>query len=328
MNKASYSIVLLSAGMLWAACKPNTQPPRDAYDQQLAEKLPLASYETRQKVREVLRHTLNHLAFIEGGTFTMGDWGAVGEDNVWRPYFPPTAQEDKAHEVTLSNYSLGKYEVTWEEYDTFLLATGRPVVRRETNLMGEKIEERPREPYQQDPTGFTYIKKPAEDRWQDAKDYCLWLGEITGLSFDLPTDAQFEYAARNRGKKWLYPTYNGKFIGNNDPLYKRLDRFGTAVGTQLPANPLGLYDIGENAKEWVNDWYSPTYYSENPEITDPQGPTAGTEKIVRSLGVGGSLSFSFSRISQPEKHEDGYLVTNGFRCVVNSPTPVTLEIPQ
>ena len=85
--------------------------------------------------------------------------------------------------------------------------------------------------------------------------------------------------------------------------------------------------MGENAPEWVNDWYSPSYYSENPEITDPQGPTSGTERTVRSLGVS-SLAFSFSRSKAPEIRKDGYLVTNGFRCAVNSPAPVTLKIPE
>lgn len=258
----------------------------------------------------------------------MGDWGAVGDDGVWRPYFPPAAEEDKAHQVSLSSYTLGKYETTWEEYDTFLLATGRPIILRATSPgEGILLEEKERSPYEQDPEDAWYIKKPAMDRWQDAKDYCLWLGELTGQPFDLPTDAQFEYAARNRGEKWLYATHDGKPVEYGDPYYERLDRFGAPVGTQLPPNPLGLYDMGENAKEWVNDWYSPTYYREHPEITDPQGPAKGTEKIVRSLGVSG-LAFSFTHYGRPEILDMGHLVRNGFRCAVNSPTPVALKIPE
>lgn len=319
--------------LLLAACQAADPPPRDAFDQELAAKLPNANYETRQKVREILRETVANQIFIEGGTFTMGDWGAVGDDGVWRPYFPPTAEKNKAHKVTLSSYNLGKYEVTGEEYDTFLLATGRPVIIRANIIGGEMggtpivIEEQERTPYEQNPEAFDYLKKPAMDRWQDAKDYCLWLGEISGLSFDLPTNAQFEYAARNRGEKWLFATYDGNPVNYGHPYIDRLKIFSTPVGTQLPQNPLGLYDMGENAPEWVNDWYSPSYYSENPEITDPQGPTSGTERTVRSLGVS-SLAFSFSRSKAPEIRKDGYLVTNGFRCAVNSPAPVTLEIPE
>ncbi|WP_372875726.1 formylglycine-generating enzyme family protein [Pseudomonas sp.] len=314
--------------LLLAACQAADPPPKDALDQQLAAKLPETDYATRKKVRELLSNTLTNLTYIESGTFTMGDWGALNEDGTWLPYFPPTAEQNKAHQVTLSSYSLGKYEATWEEYDTFLLATGRPIILRATNLGGNfNFQEEKRAPYSQDPTDPMYIKRPATDRWQDAKDYCLWLGELTGLPFDLPTEAQFEYAARNRGEKWLFATYNGEPIEHQHPYIDRLNRSGTPVGTQLPPNPLGLYDMGENAKEWVNDWYSSTYYKENPEITDPQGPDNGTEKTVRSLGVG-SLAFSFSRIGLPEKIDDGHLVTNGFRCAVNSPKPVTLKIPE
>lgn len=323
--------------LLLTACQAADPPPRDQFDQKLADKLPKASYETRQKVRELLRHTLANQVFIEGGSFIMGDWGAVGEDGVWRPYFPPTAEQNKAHQVTLSNYSLGKYKITWEEYDTFLLATGRPLIIRATTIGGKGsrtpiiINEQKREPYKQDPSDSMYKKNPADDRWQDAKDYCLWLTDLTGLPFDLTTNAQYEYAARNRGlTTWLYPTHDGKPIAvKSDPYADKVLEAGRIgpVGTRLPANPLGLYDLAENTKEWVNDWFSPTYYSENPEITDPQGPTNGSEKVVRSLGLG-SLSFSFSRISAPEVMDGGSLVTHGFRCAVNTSEPLTLTIPE
>lgn len=62
---------------------------------------------------KLIEKARSNLVFIEGGTFTMGDFGAVGEDGVWRPYFPPTIDEDQPHEVTLSNYSLGAYKTTW-----------------------------------------------------------------------------------------------------------------------------------------------------------------------------------------------------------------------
>ncbi|MDX1367887.1 formylglycine-generating enzyme family protein [Pseudomonas sp.] len=335
MRKLKKTPICLLA-LLLTACQA-AEPPRDQFDQQLANKLPKASHETRQKVRELLRQTLANQVFIEGGSFIMGDWGAVGDDGVWRPYFPPTAEKNKAHKVTLSNYSLGKYKITWEEYDTFLLATGRPLIIRATTIGGKGsrtpiiIKEQDREPYEQDPSNSMYKENPADDRWQDAKDYCLWLAELTGLPFDLTTDAQYEYAARNRGlTTWLYPTHDGKPIANkSDPYADKVFETGRIgpVGTRLPANPLGIYDLAENTKEWVNDWFSPTYYSENDGIKDPQGPDNGSEKVVRSLGLG-SLSFSFSRINAPEALEGGSLVTHGFRCAVNSPKPITLAIPE
>lgn len=328
------SATLLLVGLL-TACQAADPPPRDDFDRQLAGKLPTASFDTRQKVRTLLKNAVANFAFVEGGTFTMGDWGAVGEDGVWRPYFPPLAKELKAHQVTLSSYSLSKYETTWLEYDTFLLATNRPTIVR-ANIIGASlggtpfiIEESEREPFAQDPEDSNYIKNPARDRWQDAKDYCTWLGEMTGLPVDLPTDAQFEYAARNRGEKWLFASHDGKPIDSFSDPYAEVVYGGAdvgPVGSRLPPNPLGLYDMGENEREWVNDWYSPTYFSEHPEITDPQGPPTGTEKIERSLGVG-SLAFSFGGRGMPEKLDDGYIVTSGFRCAVNSSKPIAVAIP-
>lgn len=237
--------------------------------------------------------------------------------------------------MQLSSYSLSKYKVTWEDYDTFLLAIGTPPVKRAANLGGDFIyDERKRLTYEQDPESSYYIKNPARDRWQDAEDYCLWLAEMTGVSFSLPTNAQYEYAARNRGKKWLFATHDGNTIeGSSHPYTERIYKNGPfgPVGSRLPANPLGLYDMGENAEEWVKDWFSPTYYSEHPIVIDPQGPFQGTEKTIRALGVG-SLAFSFVRSKAPAVQQNGafkgHIETNAFRCAVNSKHPITQKIPE
>src|SRR5690606_39671381 len=101
---------------------------------------------------DVLQHRLVHLesraldnmVFIEGGTFTMGDFGAVGEDGIWRPFFPPTAERNKAHSVTLTSYSFGSHKTTWEDFDTYLIANELDVIARIFN------EEWPREPFDSD----------------------------------------------------------------------------------------------------------------------------------------------------------------------------------
>lgn len=270
---------------------------------------------------ELKEKSHSNMVFIEGGSFTMGDFGAVGDDGVWRPYFPPSAENNKAHEVTLSSYSLSKQKTTWEDFDTYLLANQLDVIERIFS------ENRKRIPYSQDPASRYFVEKPAQVTWQEAKDYCQWLGAHTALPLDLPTSAQWEYAARNRGSKdWLYSTHDGKYLNSNYEMAELVHEGAdfVAVGSRLPPNPLGLYDMLDNGEEWVNDWFSETYYRESDGAVDPQGPEQGIEKIVRNLGTG-SLSFSFSRRGMPESlpsfaiEGETLVIEYTFRCAVQSP---------
>lgn len=137
-------------------------------------------------VSTVTKQAVDNQIFVPGGTFAMGDFGAVGEDGVWRPYFPPTAEVDVAHDVKLSDYSIAKYETTWFEFDTFLPATGRTAYLL---VNGERL---PRSLYNKNSEDWGYVAHPAETTWQDAKAYCAWLAEETGRDFDLPTSAQWD----------------------------------------------------------------------------------------------------------------------------------------
>lgn len=76
-----------------------------------------------------------------------------------------------------------------------------------------------------------------------------------------------------------------------------------------------------NEEEWVEDWYSETYYRESNGVKNPTGPLEGTKKEVRSLEVG-SLSFSFSRRAMPAVLSNGSVALAGFRCAVQSPEPI------
>ena len=265
--------------------------------------------------------TNSNMVFIEGGSFTMGDFGAAGDDGVWRPYFPPTIEEDKAHEVTLSSYSLSKQKTTYADFDTYLLANQLDVIERIYS------EDRERTPYSQDPSSRYFVAKPARVTWQEAKDYCQWLGAQTALPLDLPTSAQWEYAARNRGSKdWLYSTHDGKYLNSNYEMAELVHEGAdfVAVGSRLPPNPLGLYDMLDNGEEWVNDWFSETYYRESDGVVDPQGPAQGAKKVIRNLGTD-SLSFSFSRRGSSESvptfsvEGERLVIEYTFRCAAQSP---------
>ncbi|KKN37483.1 hypothetical protein LCGC14_0763020 [marine sediment metagenome] len=305
MRKYAWTLILLSTLSPIGGCKPISSNVHDS--------------EIKRNVEKILADALVNQVFIEGGTFVMGDFGVIGEDGVWRPYFPPANEINKAHKVTLSNYSIAKYKTTWEEYDSYRLASGKSVIV----ALDDRGRHRP--PYDQNPSSYEYIKRPAEVTWQEAKNYCFWLAEQTGLLFDLPTSAQWEFAGRNLGRRdWVYPTHDGKPVDNSSAYAKAIRDQGRTgpVGTRLPANPLGLYDMAENAREWVNDWFSENYYSKSPETNDPQGPPDGTEKVLRALGTG-SLNFSFSRFGAPERLPDGLKTPGGFRCAVQSPEPAT-----
>jgi len=276
--------------------------------------------ELQARLIQLTTRALDNQVFIEGATFTMGDFGAEGEDGVWRPYFPPTIEEDRPHEVTLSSYSLSRHKTTWEDFDTFLLAENRPVIARGLS----KSWDRP--VHDADPESHYYISKPAQVTWQEAKDYCLWLATLTELPFDLPTSAQWEFAARNRGSTaWVFSTHDGKAPQMNWERYERTyqGREIVPVGSRLPPNPLGLYDMADNGHEWVNDWFSETWYRENPSVTDPEGPPKGTRKTIRNL------EFSFSRAGRSESipsllnEEWNSVAEFTFRCALQRPTPLT-----
>lgn len=272
--------------------------------------------------------TNSNMVFIEGGSFTMGDFGATGDDGVWRPYFPATIKEDKAHEVTLSSYSLSKQKTTYADFDTYLLANQLDVIERIYS------ESRERTPYSQDPSSRYFVAKPGRVTWQEAKDYCQWLGAQTALPLDLPTSAQWEYAARNRGSKdWLYSSHDGQWLEEHQDLADRVYEGAdfVPVGSRLPPSPLGLYDMLDNGKEWANDWFSTTYYQESDGVVDPQGPPQGTEKVIRNLDTG-SLGFSFSRTGMPETvpsfavEGERMVIEYTFRCAAQSDSPIQKSI--
>jgi len=178
---------------------------------------------------------------------------------------------------------------------------------------------------------------PPLAHWQTAQDYCRWVGELTGLPMDLPTEAQWEYAARSRGQFFAIPTDDGTInYGKNLPYGKEekklspmgsLDRYPIGL---FPPNPLGLFDMSGNGLEWVKDWYAEDAYSQAPS-RDPQGPTTGTQKVTRSWG-GSDLAIGVavwrrkeSPMPMEKDDETGKQVPSpsayapALRCAVNTP---------
>lgn len=299
-------------------------PPKPLSDALAAPQVnPLAA-----RTEQLKQTVLGNLVFLPGGTFEMGDWGSPEG-------LPYDIQGDARplHKVTLDGFSMMAYKVTYDDFDLF------------TDTVSEQRINQPDWLKERAP------RKPAGVNWYGAKAYCEWLGTLTGQPFGLPTEAQWEYAARSGGKRVLFATDNGNIDkGRNYP-----DSWGITddrvpdIGT-YPPNPAGLYGMLDyGSREWVNDWYHPHYYTVSPE-NNPQGPKQDSlmvrgdqgsmEKVQRGLrGWGTSLEFGgfvFSRGSSTpqtlqfrldgkENHVmPGYssLARNQFRCIVNAPNPL------
>ncbi|WP_149330756.1 MULTISPECIES: formylglycine-generating enzyme family protein [Citrobacter] len=267
--------------------------------------------------KELVDKSIANMIPVQGGEFLMGDFGPLVKDKL--PF--SIQQDDKhLHKVILSDFAISKYKVTNADYKRYLKITGKraPPV----NILLKDYPSLAKYDYS---VGVT---------WQQAKDYCQWLGKESGRKIDLPTEAQWEYAARSRGQYLPFPTNNGEFtpgvnIPNEDELSKYTDGFGFPfypVG-KYPPNPLGLYDMGLSGSEWTNDWYASDYYSHSP-VKDPQGPKKGTRKVLRGY-VGGDSQYAltiFRQSSQPipkvdkddDYKKDGVDPSYVFRCVINS----------
>lgn len=285
---------------------------------------PDATSELKQQIVGIAVNAIKNQIFIEGGSFMMGDFGMKCKSDRYAPtweegtvcYATHTLDDKPAHKVTLSSYSLSKYETSLYEKERYHLAHDLPL----------PLEKRRKKK----PNHWSVQPNVAAGTggWQEAKDQCLWLGKLTGYAFDLPTEAQWEFAARNRGKKIFYATNDGTIKRDqNTPDNKvfSVDSF--------PANPLGLHHMQSNVPEWVNDWFDDKYYQNSPEH-NPQGPSE--PPIVQLLNKdpghfrvlrGGSISWGPTVMTnrapfpaQIGKHP--YYSRYGFRCAVQSPNPI------
>ena len=197
--------------------------------------------------------TVNGVSFtmiaVEGGTFQMGATSEQGSD--------ASDSEKPAHNVTLSEYYIGETEVTQELWEA---------------VMGNN------------PSYYSgYSQRPVEKvSWNDCQEFITKLNNLTGKNFRLPTEAEWEYAARGGNKSKGYK-YSGSNTVGDVAWYDSNSSSRTHDVKTKQANELGIYDMSGNVWEWCQDWYDSNYYSSSP-VNNPTGPTSGYSRVLRGGG--------------------------------------------
>jgi formylglycine-generating enzyme required for sulfatase activity len=234
------------------------------------------------------------MVVITGGTFAMGDTFGEG-----------SRDEKPVHSVTVSDFQLGRYEVTNEAFVAFLNARGNQQTdSTEWYETGSDYAEIERQ-------GSTfrvnsdYADHPVlEVSWYGAVHYCNWLSEQHGYTpvyrisgatvtanwqangYRLPTEAEWEYAARSGGKneKWAGTSSKSELPRYANTFSDADGYWQTAPVGSLLANDLDLHDMSGNVWEWCWDWYGYDYYSHSPAL-DPRGPDSGLSRVYRGCSL-------------------------------------------
>ena len=187
------------------------------------------------------------LVCIPEGWFAMGS--STGLDN-----------ERPVHRVWVDAFALAQFQVTNADYALYLHDTSVPVP-----------------PFWNDPRFHDPQQPVVAVSWHEASAYCAWLSSATGDTYRLPTEAEWERAAR-AGQDHHYPWGDGPPASR--PRYSVRWQDGPERVGQSEPNPWGFYEMCENVHEWCSDWFAPDYYAQSPE-RNPQGPETGARRSSR-----------------------------------------------
>ncbi|HEV3217037.1 MAG TPA: formylglycine-generating enzyme family protein [Vicinamibacterales bacterium] len=255
-----------------------------------------------------------HVARIPAGEV------AVGADD---------GEEDERplHKAYLDEFCIGTYPVTNGEYAQFVTETGHPspVIRALPLMVSGEHEAEFRslaEKY------FWKNGTPPEGRdrhpvtlvgFEDALSYCAWLASKTAKPVRLPTEAEWEKAARGGLESKPYPwgdTLDSACAHFLPPAGLKAER-GTAEVGSYPPNGFELFDMSGNVWEWVSDWYAPNYYA-RAQYVNPQGPDSGLMRIVRG-GAWVNTEGRYLRCAYRHKvPPDSYAYSIGFRIAYSA----------
>ncbi|MFZ4437856.1 MAG: formylglycine-generating enzyme family protein [Syntrophales bacterium] len=180
--------------------------------------------------------------FVKGGCYQMGD--AFGDGQ---------ADEKPVHNVCVNDFYMGKYEVTQGQWQAVMGSNPANFKNCGANCPVEQVS------------------------WNDTQDFIGILNGKVGKNYRLPTEAEWEYAARSGGKRENYA--GGDDLDRVACYYSNSGSTTHSAGTKAP-NGLGLYDMSGNVREWCQDWYGEKYYSESPR-DNPRGPSSGQYRVLR-----------------------------------------------
>jgi len=190
------------------------------------------------------------LIALPGGWFVMGDQAG-------RP------DERPAHRVWVDGFAVARTPVTNAQYTRYLA---------DTHAEPSRFWDEPR---------FNQPEQPVvAASWHDALAYCAWLSIQTGRACRLPTEAEWEYAARGGRSDETYPWGADARGWSSDPALACIRHEQPQPVGRARANGYGLLDMGYNVHEWCSDWYAPDYYPSAPE-RNPCGPKTGTRRASR-----------------------------------------------
>jgi len=272
-----------------------------------AQTKPTAKTNSKKQPKQVAGPNEPDMVYIQGSTFVMGN---NDEFNEW-----------PAHKVTVNDYYIGKYEVTVGEFRKFINATGYVTSAQTQGWSyvwdGTRTINQKGVTWECDAYGF---KRNADQEnrpviyvsYADAVAYCQWLSGVTKKNYRLPTEAEWEYAAKG-GNKFGKCNYSGSNIIEEVAWYKKNGNGQTHPVGQLKPNEIGIYDMCGNVAEWCADWYSEKYYTKKISA-NPQGPETGTTRSVRggSWFSDAGYTRNSSRSGYDPNSSCGY---NGFRLV-------------
>lgn len=272
-------VVACTAFIASACCKPNVK--FDGKDDKDDKKPSVVS--------EFIENTsgLNmKMIYVEGGDFLMGATEEQGSDAGY--------DEKPVRLVTLDSYYIGECEITQEQW---------------TDIMGTTVSY-----YGPSNVGWGNDYPMYNVTWENAKDFCRELSRLTGRKYCLPTEAQWEYAARG-GKKADGCKYSGS--GSVDAVAWYDGNSGSVVWhvkTRQP-NGLGLYDMSGNVAEWCEDWYASSYDAN--DTNNPKGPSSGNGRVLRGGNASPSCKARSCRVSSRDYlFPDGRTNFIGFRVVL------------
>ena len=238
---------------------------------------------------------------VEAGEFQMGsDWGS---------------NEKPVHKVYLDTYYISKYEVTVEQFSKYVAETGNVTVAEISGGFiwnGQKLVHNSDANWKSPYINQSGNHPVVQVSWVDANAFCKWLSRKTGKTIRLPTEAEWEKAAKGGNNSRGYIYSGGNDVGTV-AWYS-----GNAGGKTHPvggksANDLGIHDMTGNVWEWCADWYDKDYYSRSPS-RNPAGPSSGSARVIR----GGSYYVDFlgCRLALRGGLDHGFCGLLGFRPVM------------